>query len=165
MTVPIFVVQSLFDETQLLESLRTLPNQNQFKTAINFMNSQMRQTFSQISEPNKYFVTSCTTHMILSRSDFSKFKVNNIYLEDAIYCWIQTGTCHNKIENCSWPDCHSYCPKSRNPDTKTIVSPIEYFGYFGYIDYEDLSRKLKIRQSKLKSLTFYNRIMSTIMKT
>ena len=172
--VPIFILQSLFDETQLLESLRTLPNhlnpsnKNQFKRAIKTMNSKMRQTFTEISEPNKYFVTSCTTHMILSRLDFSKFKVNNVYLEDAIYCWTRNEglydeMCVNMIENCSWPDCHSYCPKIRNPDTKTLISPIEYFGYFGYVDYESLARKLKIRQSNLKSVRNYNRIMTKIM--
>ncbi len=73
--VPIFVIQSLFDETQLLEqfsivkskseSQQTVANSNDnFLQTINLMNIKVRKSLNKL---DSYFIPACISHMILTR--------------------------------------------------------------------------------------------------
>ena len=172
LSVPVFVVQSLFDESQLLEQFRTTTSNTGansvsfFKQTLQNTNQRVRGSLAKVSVPNAYFVTSCTTHMILTRKDFNTFAVGDSRLEDAIYFWSQNDQSEiNRIEECRWPDCHSVCPRIPHPDNGELsVNSLEYFSYFGGISLERLAVRLGIRNHRrLKSLPNYNKIMGRLM--
>jgi hypothetical protein len=72
--VPIFVIQSLFDETQLLEQFSIVKSKSEsqlavhsndnFLQTINLMNMKVRKNLNKL---NSYFIPACISHMILTR--------------------------------------------------------------------------------------------------
>jgi len=167
--MPVFIIQSLFDETLLLEEFRAVSNhQNFLKKTLESTSHKLWEslTNNQIQDPHGYFVPSCTTHMVLTRDDFKQIRIDQLYLEEAINCWItESQDCINIIEECRWPNCHNTCPNIMHPhNSGTIISPLEYFSYFGVVNYRALANKLKVRVKNLKLLKNYNQTMALLMK-
>lgn len=173
LNIPIFVIQSIFDETQLLEKFRGLStlatnDHNDFlKTTLHEIRLQQQETISrQFTKHNGFFAPSCMTHMLLTRSDFKRIRIGELFLETALKCWIHDDkNCENKIENCQWPDCSGTCPATLHPDNSLVVSPLEYLSYFGLANYEALARRLKVRAARIRAKTNYNHVMARLMST
>lgn len=166
------MIQSLFDESQLLEQFRTSSSSfgansvSFFKQTLQKTNQRVRESLVKVSVPNGYFVTSCITHMTLTRKDFNTVAIGDGRLEDAIYFWSQNEQAGvNRIEDCGWPDCHSTCPRIPHPDNDEVsVNALEYFSYFGGVSMERMARRLGVRNhNRLKSLENYNKIMRKFM--
>ncbi len=167
--MPVFILQSLFDETLLLEEFRSVSNHQDFlKKTLQSTSVKLQATINsqKILQPHGYFVPSCTTHMMLTRDDFKQIKIGDLSLDEAIYCWANDSQgCTNRIESCQWPNCHSTCPIIMHPDSRgSAISPLEYFSYFGIVNYQVLARKLKVRVKNIKLFENYNQTMALIMK-
>lgn len=134
---------------------------NDFINTIKLINAKVKRTLLNL---DNYFVPACVSHMILTRNDWNSFNVNDVYLEDSIYNWINHSSDLNNFklfENCTWPNCNKKCPILKHPDTNQSINPIEYFSYFGLINFKSLSQRLKINEKNLKK-TSYNKIMKLL---
>ena len=177
--MPVFIIQSMFDETQLLEQSKQFtasPNNvhmtkssESFKRTLQVMNEKLTRSVLALEAPHGHFITSCTHHMILQRDDWSRFKIDNVLLEEALHCWINNSRnnrrCKSKAEKCAWPNCHATCPLVQHPERVNVsVSPLEYFSYFGLVNYEELANELNVSLNYLKEHSNYASIMRSIVQ-
>lgn len=135
-----------------------------FPETISKIRRQIGQTFKKISQ--SHFVPACTSHMILSRSDFNSFRIGQSRLDSILNCWAHEQTeCTGRlrlIESCAWPDCQRTCPGLRHPDTGAPIDPIGYFSYFGLVSYRQLAVKLKLSESAVRKMG-YVKLMKLVM--
>ena len=177
--MPVFIIQSMFDETQLLEQSKQFTTASRnvhltksselFRRTLQVVNEKLIGSVLALDAPHGHFITSCTHHMILQRDDWSRFKIDNVLLEEALQCWINTSRnnkrCKSKTEQCAWPNCHDTCPAIQHPERVNVsVSPLEYFSYFGLVNYEDLANEFNVSLNYLKEHSHYASIMRTIVQ-
>jgi hypothetical protein len=184
--LPVFIIQSLYDETQIQEQFKKyealIVETDPSNTVLETKNQVelLRSTFKTVSQnllqsilsslnraTDDYFLTACTTHMISMRSDWTQIQINNFFLEKAIFCWANnknSSDCMNeKIEICHWPDCNGKCLFIPHPEQNNVaVTTLEYFSYFGLVNYESLSSALNKSTSFLKKFSNYNQTMNIL---
>jgi hypothetical protein len=156
----------LFDETQLLEQFKKLNvirnEMSSLKMFIDSVYQLNKRLTHSITKTRSFFLPACVQHMILIRNDWNKFKIGNVHLDDAIYCWSMNECDISLIEKCKYPNCNSVCPKMNHPeDSNKHISLIDYFSYFGMINYEEIVNKLELNYNQLKKMS-YKKIMQLL---
>lgn len=103
--------------------------------------------------------------MIINRSDWNTFQIDNVSLDDSIYCWSlnNESNCNKTkmLEKCSYPNCNLKCPRVNHPDTDKTINLTEYFNYFGMINYDEIAIKLKQNIINIKKMS-YKKLMKLL---
>lgn len=139
-----------------------------FFTTLRDVRARMLDTLRQASNTTsnvEFFIPSCTIHTMLTRPEFSSFRIGTTFLASALDSW--TRELHNNQtllidEQCKWPDCQQNCPELKHPDTSRSVDLIEYFSYFGLVNYRQVADLLEISESDVRRMG-YVKFMSLIM--
>lgn len=155
--IPILLVQSKFDESQIFEQFNQVEVRNVNKISIietfKLMDLKLKKSLKKI---DSYFITSCMNHMIITRGDWHEFKINNLSLQDVVYDWIIDEKYELKLfDKCNWPDCFGTCPQIRHPDTNKFINPFDYLAYIGLVNYKTLAQRLKLTENQLKKMGYF----------
>ena len=151
-----------------------------FMDTMNLVSRKVKQSLERSNNARSYFIPACLTHMIFTRNDWAKFTVDNIRLDDLVHCWSlrnnntsaasTSNVCaylsevnYQLVEKCAWPNCMQTCPAIRHPDNvKMAISPLDYFNYYGLFSMSSLARKLKLKETQLKKMSYFS-IMPMLM--
>lgn len=127
------------------------------------------------------FVFSLYLTKLLYYSDWVQYRVNNVYLQDMIYCWAydekkRSNQTENKyancdlsnqklIDECNWPNCSRTCPSLKYPDSnKQIENLIEYFSYYGLVTFKNIAHKLKVTERSVRKMS-YSKMMKLLIES
>ena len=106
-----------------------------------------------------------------SSSDWNRFEIDGVHLDDFIFCWSNQQSHIFKSEKicsslkifrfidakCKWPDCTHKCPPIKHPDNeKKEINPLEYFSYYGLLSFGELAKRLNIREFVLRNMRYEN---------
>ncbi|CAF0719552.1 unnamed protein product [Brachionus calyciflorus] len=167
--LPVFIIQSKFDESQLLEQYNQVEMNQKDKSiplveTFKIMDFKLRKSLSNVTT---YFITSCLNHMIITRDDWNYFKIDDLSLSDAIYKWAMSENeidldNFKKIDECSFPDCQGECPSMRHPETNKIINSFDYVKYLGLISYESIGKWLNLSELNVKKMSYF-KLMKLLM--
>ncbi|XP_059393924.1 inactive palmitoleoyl-protein carboxylesterase notum1b isoform X2 [Carassius carassius] len=145
---PVFVVQWLFDEAQLMVDnvhLTGQPVQEGQWRYIQNLGSELRNTLKNIPA---MFAPACLSHEIITRSYWMDIHVKGTSLPRALQCWDRSLRHHGNssssiqapprgcplhlIDSCPWPHCNPSCPTIREQMTGQEMSVIQFLTHLGF---------------------------------
>ncbi|RNA27451.1 palmitoleoyl- carboxylesterase NOTUM [Brachionus plicatilis] len=158
--MPVFVIQSKFDETQLLEQFNHVNSKsNRIAETFRLMDKKLRENLIDV---DSYYVSSCVSHITLTSKDWSFFKVDNLKMSDALFEWAIGGKTPKLYDSCKWPDCQGTCPSINHPGSSQHINSFEYLAYLGLVDRNQIAHKHKLSLNYLKKLNYF-KLMKLIM--
>lgn len=193
-----FVVQNLFDETLIIEQIsanqkssnqftdpisssssnddETNNESSRFFVTLNKVRARMLETLSlaqATTDPRDvfFFISSCTSHSILTQPEFSSFRMGNRTLDHSLDCWsrrrsLDVNECASSTFNssCAWPNCDRTCPNLKHPDAnRSVVDFVEYFSFFGLVNYRQVADVLRTSEQAVRGMG-YDKFMRLIME-
>ncbi|RWS16397.1 protein notum-like protein [Dinothrombium tinctorium] len=86
---PLFVVQWLFDEAQMTADNVATPISKAQWNYIHKMGQELRKTLENVTA---VFAPSCISHIILTKRDWNRIKINGVSLPQTLRCWELQGS-------------------------------------------------------------------------
>eukprot|EP00058_Branchiostoma_floridae_P013695 XP_002599183.1 hypothetical protein BRAFLDRAFT_275198 [Branchiostoma floridae] len=122
---PLFVIQWLFDEAQMMVNNVGTPVDKEQWNYIHNLGVDLRKTLTNVTG---VFAPACLAHTLITKSDWMTVQMKGVSLPNALHCWEQSllwgkvepqePTCVSQlVDSCPWPHCNPTCPKLRNPFT------------------------------------------------
>ncbi|XP_075895273.1 inactive palmitoleoyl-protein carboxylesterase notum1b [Nelusetta ayraudi] len=162
---PIFVVQWLFDEAQLILLNINLTGRPFTEGQWRFMHNLEQQTRATLRDVAATFVPACMEHILLTRANWIDFRVKGTSLPRALHCWDRSlqesnhingshgshgrrrsrtpptrGCPFHLMDGCSWPQCNPTCPAIYDEATGQEVSAAQVLRYMG-LDVQQTARQ------------------------
>ncbi|XP_060026948.1 palmitoleoyl-protein carboxylesterase NOTUM-like [Erinaceus europaeus] len=142
---PLFVVQWLFDQAQLIVDnayLTGQPVQEDQRLYVQNLAGELRHTLQNVSAS---FAPACFSHEVIIRSQWTEVQVNGTSLPEALHCWDRSlHRSHNAskapvkgcpihlVDSCPWPHCNPTCPTIRNQFTGQEVNVAPFLRRMGF---------------------------------
>ncbi|KAK2874720.1 hypothetical protein QQF64_003312 [Cirrhinus molitorella] len=160
---PVFVVQWLFDEAQLMVDnvhLTGQPVQEGQWRYIQNLGSELRNTLKNVPA---MFAPACLSHEIITRSYWMDIHVKGTSLPRALQCWDRSLRQHSNgssvqapprgcplhlIDSCPWPHCNPSCPTIRDQLTGQEMSVIQFLTHLGF-DVQRMAQQQGMEPNKL----------------
>ncbi|KAF6095857.1 notum, palmitoleoyl-protein carboxylesterase [Phyllostomus discolor] len=158
---PVFVVQWLFDEAQLIVDnayLNGPPVQEGQWLYIQNIGRELRHTFKDVSAA---FVPSCVSHEVILESHWTDIQVKGTSLPRALHCWdrsLQDGPKAGKaplkgcpihlVDSCSWPHCNPSCPAIQDQHTGQEMSVAQFLLHLG-VDMHTVAQQQGLEPGRL----------------
>uniref|UniRef100_A0A9J7XCC0 Uncharacterized protein n=2 Tax=Cyprinus carpio TaxID=7962 RepID=A0A9J7XCC0_CYPCA len=160
---PVFVVQWLFDEAQLMVDnvhLTGQPVQEGQWRYIQNLGSELRNTLKNVPA---MFAPACLSHEIITRSYWMDIHVKGTSLPRALQCWDRSLRHHGNsssiqaplrgcplhlIDSCPWPHCNPTCPTIREQLTGQEMSVIQFLTHLGF-DVQRMAQQQGMEPHKL----------------
>ncbi|XP_019615082.1 PREDICTED: palmitoleoyl-protein carboxylesterase NOTUM-like [Branchiostoma belcheri] len=123
---PLFVIQWLFDEAQMMVNNVGTPVDKEQWNYIHNLGVDLRKTLANVTG---VFAPACLAHTLITKSDWMTVRMKGVSLPSALHCWEQSllwgraepqdpPTCDSQlVDSCPWPHCNPTCPKLHNPFT------------------------------------------------
>ncbi|XP_056591087.1 inactive palmitoleoyl-protein carboxylesterase notum1b [Triplophysa dalaica] len=164
---PVFVVQWLFDEAQMMVDnihLSGQPVQEGQWRYIQNLATELRNTLKNVPG---MFAPACLSHEIITRSYWTDIQVKGTSLPRALQCWdrsLQNGLRNHGnssitrtppkgcplhlIDSCPWPHCNPTCPAIRDQLTGQEMSVIQFLTHLGF-DVQRMAQQQGMEPNKL----------------
>lgn len=153
--IPIFVIQSKFDETQLLDQFNHISSNsvNKISETFRLMDTKLRHNLNEIVD--SFYVPSCIGHITLTSKNWNIYKVFKVKISDALFEWAYKEKKQQLYDSCQWPDCHGTCPSIESPDSNKVINSFEYLAYLGLIDRNQIANKYNLSMRYLQNLNYF----------
>lgn len=164
---PVFVVQWLFDEAQMMVDnihLTGQPVQEGQWRYIQNLGTELRNTMKNVPA---MFAPSCLSHELITRSYWMDIQVKGTSLPRALQCWDRSlqsslrnhgnssstrapprGCPLHLIDSCPWPHCNPSCPTIRDQMTGQEMSVIQFLTHLGF-DVQRMAQQQGLEPNKL----------------
>lgn len=164
---PVFVVQWLFDEAQMMVDnihLSGQPVQEGQWRYIQNLGTELRNTLKNVPA---MFAPACLSHEIITRSYWMDVQVKGTSLPRALQCWDRSlqnslrnhgnssiartppkGCPLHLIDSCPWPHCNPTCPTIRDQLTGQEMSVIQFLTHLGF-DVQRMAQQQGMEPTKL----------------
>ncbi|XP_067115254.1 inactive palmitoleoyl-protein carboxylesterase notum1b [Osmerus mordax] len=157
---PVFLVQWLFDEAQLMVDNVHLAGRPLLETQWRYIQTLGQQLRHTLQDVPAMFVPACLSHETITKSHWLDIQVQGTSLPRALHCWDRSlhanargngshGNHHNNhqkhskapplrgcpmhlIDSCPWPQCNPTCPSVRDQLTGQEVGVMQFLKHLGF---------------------------------
>ncbi|KAM3864935.1 inactive palmitoleoyl-protein carboxylesterase notum1b [Diretmus argenteus] len=154
---PVFMVQWLFDEAQLMLDNIQLTGQPVHEGQWRYIQNLGHELRNTLRDVPAMFAPACLSHELITRTYWMDIQVKGTSLPRALHCWdrslqdnIHTNSSHGNhnhqlhkappargchlhlIDSCPWPHCNPTCPTIRDQLTGQEMSVIQFLKHMGF---------------------------------
>ncbi|CAM4731270.1 unnamed protein product [Leuciscus chuanchicus] len=144
---PVFVVQWLFDEAQLMVDNVHLTGQPVQENQWRYIQNLGRELRNTLKNLPALFAPACLSHEIITRNYWMDIHVKGTSLPRALQCWDRSLRNHGNgsitqapprgcpvhlIDSCPWPHCNPSCPRVREHLTGQEMSVVQFLTHLGF---------------------------------
>uniref|UniRef100_A0A7N8Y864 Notum, palmitoleoyl-protein carboxylesterase b n=1 Tax=Mastacembelus armatus TaxID=205130 RepID=A0A7N8Y864_9TELE len=143
---PVFVVQWLFDEAQLMVDNIHLTGHPVHEGQWRYIQNLGQELRSTLRDVPAMFAPACLSHELITRTYWMDIQVKGTSLPRALHCWdrsLHVNGSHQKappmrgcplhlIDSCPWPHCNPSCPTIRDQLTGQEMSVIQFLKHLGF---------------------------------
>ncbi|XP_003972118.3 palmitoleoyl-protein carboxylesterase notum1a-like [Takifugu rubripes] len=139
---PVFVMEWLFDQAQLMVFNVTLTGQPFLQGEWNYLQSLGTELKSTLLHVSAAFAPSCLAHELINSNSWIDVQIKGTSLPAALHCWDQNmqGNTHingnrgpscpqHVIDSCLWPQCNPTCPQIYDQQSGQEISIEQFLEY------------------------------------